>query len=281
MSIIFTYYTDGSPITLIRRSKIDDMYYSLYAAKNGSILGVIDLDFDTDAHIVGIGKGHLIDSEMFNAYIVEDDLEEIFLEGDFINEYSIYAQKCQGKITQYILDPSAMKFAEDYYRNGFWEIVENEMYVVCEKYKKHGDDFINEALKFVEQIRPTLTKKLPGTHTMKHQVPLGVYEGDPLPCPICDKEMPIKDHWLECPSQDGIFILASNLVKLRNRTIPPPDFSSKSKSHGNLTCPNCHSDMQSVNYNAGRIKIDSCTNCSFRWLDCGEIQKIINNESDK
>jgi len=66
------------------------------------------------------------------------------------------------------------------------------------------------------------------------------------------------------------------LGELKELNIPDetPSAQSQDTAKKNLICPHCSAPMQKVNYNDTGIIIDSCTNCPYRWLAAGEIEKI-------
>lgn len=288
-ALILSYYTKGYELKLINRDSIENMNYSIYTTSSfvnqnpdepiqtntepGAMIYNLALPFNTQAHIVGISKKYTISNFLIQDYMLLHDLEGINLEGNFSDEFAIYARKDQGSITQYILDPAAMAFISDYCKNNFWEIVGDEMYIVSGADQQNGMIFLKDSLEFVRQIKPALIKTQSGEEPVHHELPYGVYDGGELPCPLCNKPMTVKEKWLECPDHDGILINGRYLVEMHDKKLQPP-VSSAPKQHGDIKCPSCQSAMQRVNYQNNNIFIDTCPNCPFRWLDSDEAVKI-------
>ncbi len=95
-------------------------------------------------------------------------------------------------------------------------------------------------------------------------------------CPICNNPLTEMDGVFMCPSGHGTLMSGKLLGELKELNIPDetPSAQSQDTAKKNLICPHCSAPMQKVNYNDTGIIIDSCTNCPYRWLAAGEIEKI-------
>jgi len=182
-ALIMFYYTKGYDLKLATNDSINGMNYSIfittehinlnpeekadtYADPGATIYNLI-LPFNTNAHIVGLSKKYAISSTLIGEYMLSNDLEQISLEGSFSDDFSIYARRGQGSITQYILDPAAMAFITDYCKNNFWEIYNNKMYIVSDPNQSNGMLFLDTSLEFVRQIKPALLKnEITGKNTI-------------------------------------------------------------------------------------------------------------------
>jgi len=276
---IFSYFAKDRTLTRDGHGKINNLYYSKYITNNNARIYRIELDFNTRAHIIGFSKGYDIDKTLFENYLIVNDMENVVLEGDFANEFEIYVRKNQGSKTQYVLDPAAMEHIGEYCKNNFWEIVDDEMYVVYTSKHKESQNFSNEISNFIKQIRPARYEKIPRKEEFNQEKYYGEYENKPYLCPLCNKILLRAEHWLECPDHDGIMINGGHIVEINKREIRPPQSISKPKIHGILECPNCHNKMQSINYQNRNVIIDTCTHCTMRWLDSGEADKMISSLS--
>lgn len=100
-------------------------------------------------------------------------------------------------------------------------------------------------------------------------------------CPLCSRSLIALDKdSFACPQDDGVLITNRHLVDknpalLRKVASAEADTTSTVPSRNwNLPCPHCGATMHRINYNSTGIIIDTCTACSYRWLDRGELQKI-------
>lgn len=179
--LILAYYTKNKTIRLIDQGVASDMPYSLFSTDDiidnkpmpyfdsklrnkkintpNVLVYLLDLPFNTNAHIVGVSKNSGIDNAMFNNYLDLSDMEPAQLEGNFNDSFSLYAKRGQGPTNQYIFDPAAMEFVIDYCKNNFWEITNNKMYIACDSDKSGNMLFIKDSLEFVRQIQPATAKQ--------------------------------------------------------------------------------------------------------------------------
>lgn len=176
-ALIMSYYSKGYDLKLATNDSINGMNYSIFITTEhfnlnpeekadtntepGATIYNLMLPFNTDAHIVGLSKKYAINSALIGEYMLINDLEQISLEGSFSDDFSIYARRGQGSITQYILDPAAMAFITDYCKDNFWEIFNNKMYIINDPNQSDGMLFLDTSLEFVRQIKPALIKSTP------------------------------------------------------------------------------------------------------------------------
>src|SRR5436305_4122052 len=95
-------------------------------------------------------------------------------------------------------------------------------------------------------------------------------------CPICNSPLTETDGVFMCPLGHGTLMSGKLLGELKELNIPDeaPSTLAQDTAKKSLNCPHCSAPMQKVNYNDTGIIIDSCTNCPYRWLAAGEIEKI-------
>lgn len=282
---ILSFYSAGHLLALADRGTINGMKYSTYVtifesytanqfADAMAVIHVLDLPFNTDSHLIGLSKQHKIDRIKFGNFVKASGMEPVVLEGDFRDYFDLYAAKGQQIEVREVLAPDAMAFVVDYCKTHFWEINRSELYIVASDKDKEGGNIYTEAQEFVKEIKPALRPGDPGAPVVHHEIPYGEYDGPPLNCPICKKQMTSNNIWFTCPDGHGILVSGRELAGLRNQTVHIDSDASKATSHGLLTCPNCHNKMEEVDYDDNKITIDSCTNCPYRWLDTNEISKI-------
>lgn len=281
--LIMSFFTKDKELTPLNRGKVNGMRYMLYITNalkgyseptmlgNNALIYVLQLPFNTQAHIVGISNKYNMDSNFLKTYISTNCLEQISLEGSFSDKCKIFAQPGQGPLTQYILDPKAMQFIIDFCADNFWEIAGDELTLIKTEDQKGGINFLDISTRFVQEIRPAIEQK---GEPVKHEAPYGVYEGGPLPCPICKTPMTVKADWLECAQGHGILINGRYVIKIRDKQLSVEETKENPAAHGQIICPNCNTPMQTTNYQNSGVVIDSCTNCPFRWLDANEAKKI-------
>lgn len=271
-AFIVSYFLTDQTAIVHKQGSIGNLHYTLYRTSNDVIIYRIELDFNTDSHIVGFSNKCQIDRLSFENYLLINDMENIKLEGNFSDKIEIYSDKLLGSKTHYIIDPEVMGFLIDSLGDDFWEISDNDLYVAYPTGDHEGKDHIREIAKLIDQIRPAFYKTI--KRKMTDQNSYGGYDDKEYKCPICTKLLIRKKYWLECPDYDGIAINGGYIVKINNDEIQPPNYIAKPKPHGVVGCPNCHNEMQSTPYQNGKIIIDSCVKCPMRWLDSGEVNKL-------
>ena len=307
-SQIFAYYSAGQTLTSAGRGELGGMRFSSYIStplqpdQSSSVGGlafgfskfgshreasspdkplsyindvaaifVLDLPFNTSTHVIGLSKEHKIDRLQFASFLKANGLTKVELEGDFDDYFDIYAAEGQDVQVREVLNPKSMEYVVDYCRTHFWEINASELYIVATDADKSNDDLISASQNFVNQIKPALLPGEPGAAVVHHETPYGEYDGPPLPCPICQKQMAITGNWMACPDGHGALLDGKDLTSLHDGNLRITADASKSAGHGALTCPNCHSPMESVNYEETGNQIDVCTKCTFRWLDASDV----------
>lgn len=100
-------------------------------------------------------------------------------------------------------------------------------------------------------------------------------------CPLCSRPLTtLANDCFACPQDDGVLISNRHLVN-KDPVVVHEVASAEADTAGaiplrdqDLVCPHCDAAMHRVNYNSTGIIIDTCTTCSYRWLDRGELQKI-------
>src|SRR5688572_8448101 len=101
-------------------------------------------------------------------------------------------------------------------------------------------------------------------------------------CPICHKTLNSQKETFVC-SDHGLLLNGAQLHEARQTNLDPR--ISKKQAINNaiskreaLKCPHCASLMTPVNYVNTGIIIDSCNKCPYRWLDKGEMEKILSHK---
>lgn len=287
-SILFSLYTAGNHVLQANSGELKKISYRSYFTLQdaaiseaqvmdpGAVLFVLELDFNTQAHIVGLGKDAPFDRMKIKSHIVPYHIEELSLEGDFPNYFNVYAPRDQQMLSRYVFDPEAMAAFVDYLQHNFWELVGDELYIIIAKDHAKVGPILAKAEELVNQIRPALIRTLPGQEPVNHEPSYGSFGKKQLPCPICAKKMHIDGNVQGCPSGHGILLHGGTLVKFR-RGEQDIVYSGKSQPHGDLKCPKCKGTMQLSRYSLGDFEIDVCMKCAYRWIDADEIQKIKKN----
>lgn len=197
-------------------------------------------------------------------------MERVVLEGDFPGNFSLFALKGQGTQARYVLDPAAMSYVMDACYRMSWELIDDELYFVA-----HTTQITDEMIAgFVREIRPAV--EIPAGQEQSRTLPqYRNMRPNDLQCPICDERMTKKPHWYECAQGHGRLISGEFLIAISKgeMSLPPPEHPVQ-RAHGVLQCPFCQHTMEQVEYQ-GRVPIDSCTHCSYRWLDASELTKVI------
>jgi Zn-finger nucleic acid-binding protein len=293
-SLLLAYYTKGHELLNIANGEMHGMFYDIYItsrsqlknepwASSGTIIYKLELSFNTNAHLIGISnkiKGKMSEIEM---YITTNNLEKIDLEGDFPNYFSLYAPNSQKMHARYVFDPAAMAYVVDYCQEFYWEIVNGEIYFVAEN-SHDSTRVVSSSIDFVKQIEPAIKQEFPDiTDKIKQRRRTHKNEkiGLSLTCPVCKSIMQAHQAYQECPKGHGRLLQAATLGNYRGGKLehPPALQPVIRENFQTLFCPNCHKEMQLVNYADSDVIIDSCTNtqCLYRWLDAGELTKIIGN----
>lgn len=279
-AFIFSYYfSDRMPI-VCGRGMIGNLHYNIYKTTDGMEVYRVQLDFNTNAHIVCVSKECNIDKTSLENYLLINNMEIVALEGNFSNQFDIYVSKNQNGITQYVIDPEVMLYIQTNLNEDMWEMSDNDLYVIhhVNNLTPHNNDKIS---KFIDQIRPAFYKATKRQWSDAGETPYGGYEDKIYLCPLCNKTLIKNKYWFECPDYDGIMINSRHLIKINDNEIQPPKITNPPKTHGTLKCPNCQNELTPTNYQNGKIVIDSCTKCTIRWLDSGEINRIAPNSSKK
>jgi Zn-finger nucleic acid-binding protein len=239
----------------------------------------LDLPFNTQTHLLGLSTEHGIDRLQFENFMKANGLVKVVLEGDFRDYFDIYAAPGQDVAVRTVLNPETMDFVVDYCRTHFWEINASTLYIVASESDKGADDIVGKSQQFVQQVKPALLPGDPGAAPVHHETPYGEYDGPALLCPICQKTMTQTDNWQACPDGHGVLLNGRDLIRLHQHNLTIPSDAAKAQQHGSLSCPNCHSQMESVNYEETGVTIESCPTCPFRWLDADAMIKLASSQA--
>ena len=284
--ILLSYYTEGSNLMPIQKSKIGDMKYfaiGIFAEHADALTGSnallyrVELPFMTKIHLVGIPKK--AGATQIDPAVRGSLMEKVVLEGDYNKYFSLYCEKGMQADARYVLDPAAMEFTIKFSQSNNWEITGNELYFVQAIGTGTKDDpttMFEDIPSFIKEIRPTIeqpveqddagrvVKKLASKHDYK--------------CPVCQSALTDIANYFSCPNHHGILVYGYKLPLVKSGAISnPTELSENNGEHGLINCPACGTKMDQVPYAGSKTIIDSCSNCPYRWVDSGElVPKAIN-----
>jgi hypothetical protein len=292
-SLLLIFYTRGNDIYKLSSGEEGNTAYKIFETipgtsaidkpmilLQGAVIYSFDLDFNSDAHIIGVGKTDLIDDNGVRNNLKDYKMEKVDLEGNFSDFFDVYCAPGQQSQTRYILNPKGMEEFMIYIQKNCWEIVGDQLYVVgsaLDVMKGKNLTVLEDSVAFIKAIRPVIAGT-PMASEVHHDVAYGEYNGPVLNCPICSKPMILTQNVHVCPSNEGILISGRNLSELHNRQLKLTIPTALPVKHDLLMCPSCKSTMQQSHYNDGPVVIDSCPNCTFRWLDADEIGAVTPKE---
>lgn len=274
--ILLAYYTDGSNIIPIKKGKFGNLKFIVLSTigekmSEGfggvSMFYIVDLPFMTKIHLLGIPK-------QTGATQLKPGglMEEVKLEGDFRNYFSLFCEEGMQTEARYVLDPEAMEFTVDFCQSHNWEISGNQLYFVMTSTMKSDKDPTNmydDLPAFIDQIRPAIESSAPIIPDPLESKPKR--RGPTYNCPICSMDLVQESDFYRCPNHDGILLLGGKIDEVKSGQLPNPA-RLKITVHGPLKCPACGSQMDEVAYGGSKTIINSCSNCAYRWLDAGELQ---------
>lgn len=288
--VLFSFYTKGYMLFNADHGMVDDRYYDVFitmqggpffgeplAPVAGTVMYKVELPFNTQGHLVGISNKNHPSLQASKDYIKSNGLDEVVLEGDFPNYFTLFAPADQGVHARYIFDPAAMEFVVDFCANHDWEIVYDELYFTVSE-EQDGGALLAKSTEFIAQIQPAIITAFPTKEAIRQKASYGEYRGDPMHCPICHTEMSYHVHWHECPNGHGRLLHAQKLLGFRRGKIKyatQAEIQKEVTRTRRLLCPHCGKEMLPTQYLTKELIIDSCSECPYRWLDAGELAKII------
>jgi hypothetical protein len=282
-SAIIAYYSAGHHLLNTGTGLADGTRYNMYmttVAQKGhsealvrqpAVIYVLDLPFNAQTHLLGVGKSYQLDRLQFASFAQAAGLQQVSEAGELLAACDLYAPANQ-VVQANVLSPEALTFVEQYCTSHFWELHDSELYVVVPDAGIGNAQFITQTQQFISSIEPLLPPIDPNVPVTHHEVPYDMYDGPSLTCPICTKRMELHDsRWFMCTDGHGVLITGSELGHLRAHRLKIIMNPAGTTHHGPLQCPHCQQPMQRVNYNNGKIELDACTNCVFCWLDADEV----------
>lgn len=280
--ILMSMYLINQHVLHAISGQIDDVVYRVYVTgeshgghmSGGARLYVFELDFNTRAHLIGLGNDSQYDKFKLKSHLNTYDVEYIDLEGDFNQHFDLYAAQGQQTQARYVFDPQAMATYIDYCRYNFWEIVDNELHIVISHGHKNQQYVLQHAREFLRVIKPALTRELPSDPKIKHY-PVYNQTHKKLPCPICHTKTKGHKGIFACKNNHGILLFGGTLLELRNGNNAYDQKSLNDQSHKSLQCPNCNNLMLTHKFAQKDFMIDTCTRCALRWLDSTEVAKVL------
>ncbi len=237
-------------------------------------LYTVELPFVASAHIVGLSRN---DSFPARLEVPDSALEEMELEGDYPNYFSLYVDRGEQSEGRYVLDPLAMQYTVDFCKQFNWEILDDTLFFLS------GTEIPSFEMvdRFIQEIRPAVDS---GKKAVRHSHDLPYVTIQPLrmDCPICQVRMKPGREWLSCPDQHGILLEGKQMIRLRQ--IADADdlrlslYGLDSQSERELICPHCKSYMKPNRFLNTHRYVDVCTSCRYRWLDYNETKEIVGVE---
>jgi len=100
-----------------------------------------------------------------------------------------------------------------------------------------------------------------------------------MKCPICTaKLIEVGPGARSCPNRHGLLVTAK-VLKEAYAYVIKADITDTDEPDSPLArvihCPNCMAQMMVIDYAGLGIMIDACFSCDSRWLDAGEMTKIM------
>jgi Zn-finger nucleic acid-binding protein len=290
--LLLAFYTRGNAIFRLSSGEQAGNSYKVFetvpdpmagkisnAVASGAVIYAIDLDFNTQAHIIGVGKSTPADRTSIIEALHDYKMEKVELEGDFSDYFDVFCAPGQQVQVRYVFNPEGMATFEKYVKDNCWEVVGDQLYVVGNAMQAlqgslQGDDVIAESSTFIQSVSPAIKGSLPGA-PVKHEASYGDYNGPVLNCPTCQKPMAMEHNIHVCPDGHGILISGRELLQLHDGSLKLQVTAPRPQQHGALMCPFCKHEMLISNYLEGKTVIDSCPNCTFRWLDADEVLAVM------
>lgn len=281
-SVLMDLYGDEYPLVIVQQGTIGEYkcytYVTDYLETIGAklppaVIMAIEMPFRTQLHLLGMPlKSNMI---KIDPTFGDSVMEEVVLEGDYINYFKLYAEIGNQVRSRYHLDPAAMEFTVDFCQNHAWEIVDDQLIFLVHE----GMDIDNSkpmtsnAVDFVEKIRAEI--ELPLTEQQKKlRLGYGEETRTALDCPVCSREMKfIDDTYFRCPVHHGILIRGKFLKDLVSKDIDIKitDNFKPRVEETQLVCPGCTTPMSQTRYGINKHTIDACNNCYYRWVEDGEL----------
>jgi hypothetical protein len=272
-SVLLNYYIINQLYGAPKTQLLNGIHYSTYIAGNtGALIYRIELPFLTRYHLVGIPRSNHVE-QLNPAAEAGSLLERLVLEGDYQNYFNLYIDKASQVEARVALNPKAMAFTVDFCRSHSWEIVNNELYFVqaSEDNPEDPTSMFEDIAAFVDEIRPAIqnSDKIRRTTNL---VPYGEERRQALPCPICQRAMPLKDNYFTCLHGHGALLSARSVIAYGDGKLTISMPRAQSKKHGPIPCPSCGATMLTAMIDGITTPIDSCPNCTYRWIDAQEFK---------
>lgn len=270
----------------VQQGRLGGMHYSVIAtiplrdqgrpAPSSALIIRVELPFRSKVHMLGIPVGKHADQ--LAPTKGRSAMEEVHLEGDYYNYFSLYCGKGMQTEVRYVLDPAGMAFTVDFCRSHSWEIIMDELYFLQSGQNLPDDpsSLWDDVVQFVQEIKPAVEVKNSPTQN-KLRTPYGQDRRTNLKCPLCKAVLINHQTFFACPNNDGVLAFASLLFKIRNnkdglKFVPSPASTIRSYD---IHCPSCGNQMTRTPYLNSPTIVDTCTRCPYRWLDSVELAKAV------
>ena len=243
----------------------------IYSPKPLCGLYSVELPFASAAHIVSVSYREKLPVDI---QVRDSALEEMVLEGDYPNYFTVYVDQGEQSEGRYVLDPKAMAFTIDFCQQFSWEIVDDTLFFLSSS-ELPSYDMVE---KFIEEIRPAISTSKPVVRH-SHDLPYVTIQPLNLNCPICQTRLKPGEQWLACPNDHGAMLTGKQLIYLRRKADPKLlsgalKYRPVKVESAPLSCPHCHAMMRATRFQNSDVYVDVCTKCRFRWLDYHEVTMI-------
>lgn len=242
---------------------------------SGTVLLFIDLPFRSKLHLLAIAKDDKFDQ--LNPTFGDSVMERVVLEGDFPDYFSLYADKGEQVQARYIVDPSTMEFVVDFCKKYHWEILDDGLCFAA----KAGLPDNSTITEFIKQIRPIIEIPKEPSKYKANQNQKVYPAASQFKCPICHETMIEHKYWHECAKGHGQLMDGGAIVRMKeneNTDQEKPSPNEVYTEHKEISCPSCSQKMEPTKYAGSKIIIDVCRSCKYRWLDGGELEKIVDGK---
>lgn len=237
----------------------------------------VELPFVASAHIVGLSRNESFPARL---EITDSALEEMNLEGDYPNYFSLYVDKGEQSEGRYVLDPAAMRYTVDFCKQFNWEILDDTLFFLSSS-ELPSFEIVD---RFIQEIRPAVDSGKKAIHH-SHDLPYVTIQPLKMDCPICQVRMKPAREWLSCPEHHGILLEGKQMIRLRLRAdasdLRLSLYGQETQLTRQLICPHCKSSMRPHRFLNTRRYVDICTRCRYRWLDYNEATEIAGIEREK
>lgn len=285
-SALLAYFRAGHTLINAGGNVIDGMRYNMYLTDQRStpnddtyvaepvVIYVLDLPFNTQAHLLGIVPSKSLDQPHFERFLQGYAIAALqtapTLLGDRVSVYGASGTQLRPEQPS---DPAAAGLLAAYGASHLWELHDSELYVVVPDSGIGNSRFIIDSQQFAAHLRSLLPPPATDAPVVHHEVLFDIYDGPALVCPICRKPMQLNDEvWFNCVDGHGVLLSSREFGSLAAGKLRPNLDPRAAVHHGPLACPHCTYALSAKRYAKGTI--ENCDNCTFCWIDADQIPLI-------